>query len=231
MFDLDKTRAVARLFTAPEQDDAWREQFYAAIPDASLRAFDPQVEQGPDGFPYFHLAIPESGPLTPFSISHVLDHCLESGFGAVIFPDSSRTAPAWVFTYGNLLSFKLYGHFDHDPAEPARAARSGSTVLEEEHALLVGAPSEAYFPACARRAMGAFFRNILRHPDPRIALVVDPKLDPPRHLMVNLSSGDYGGDGQKLGAAFRYLSWFVPGNYAFMALPPGWSTDSFVPLG
>ena len=92
-FDLAQTQAVSELFAEPREgrDKAWREQFYAAVPDATLMAFDPQVNQGPVEFPYFHLAIPDSGPVTPFCVTHLLEVVLDNGFGIAIFVDSSRS--------------------------------------------------------------------------------------------------------------------------------------------
>jgi hypothetical protein len=67
-YDIAKTATLGKLFTQPgeERDEAWVESFYETVPDASLAAFRPQVYVGPDTFPYFHLAMPDPGPLTPF---------------------------------------------------------------------------------------------------------------------------------------------------------------------
>src|SRR5258708_1463863 len=123
-FDLSQTAALADLFQTPreEREDDWRRQFYAAVPDASLMSFDPQVSEGPDGFPYFGMAIPDPGSITPFCITHLLDFVLNSGLGIAVFGDSSQAeGPEWVFTYGDLLSYSLYGDFSGDPAVAAAA--------------------------------------------------------------------------------------------------------------
>jgi len=228
-FDLEKTQAVAALFAQEREsrDDAWRRNFYAAVPDASLMSFDPQVNLGPDQFPYFHMAIPDPGPLTPFSISHLLDFLLDNGLGIAIFGDSSRSEePEWVFSYGDLLAFSLYGDFDGDPPETTHApkpAAGGRSVL-------VAAPSEAYLPARARRAIGAYSRKIFHLDNPKIGLVDDPQSTPSRYLIINLTLADYHGDQGKLDAALRYLSWFVPRTYRIAAMPPGFADSNFVPL-
>ena len=219
-FDPAKTQTVADLFAEAREgrDEAWRERFYAAVPDASLMAFDPQVNQGPDEFPYFHLAIPDPGPVTPFCVTHLLEVVLDNGFGIAIFGDSSRLeGQEWVFTYGDLLSYSLFGRFDGDPA--AQLASGGDKVL-------VAAPSEAYLPARARKAMGNFVRRMYHHPDPRIALVCDPQAT----LMINLTLEDYDGDAGKLSAAVHYLSWFLPRTYNIAPMPASWSDSTFVPL-
>ena len=218
-FDLSQTQALVELFAVPgeSRDPAWRRQFYAAVPDATLLSFEPQVAQGPDHFPYFELAIPDPGPVTPFCVTHLLDFVLDSGFGIAIFGDSSRSAgPQWVFTYGDLLSYSLYGDFDGDPnVIPADREPAGG-----ERQVLVAAPSETYLPARARKALGTYVREMYQHPDPKIALIEDPHLKPSRNLMINLSLEQYGGDEGKLRAALHYLSWFLPGHTAWWPFRP-----------
>ncbi|HLJ48010.1 MAG TPA: hypothetical protein VKU01_18465 [Bryobacteraceae bacterium] len=216
------------LFETPAEgrDDAWRTAFYAAIPDAGLVGLNPQVSTGPDTFPYFHLAVPDSGSPATLSISRILNYALENGTGAVIFADAKRSQPPeWVFTYGDLLSYKLYGSFEGDvnnslvDPQPRQAGK-----------LLVAVPSEALLPAAARRAIGAYMREKYRHPAPKVALVVDPSRQPAHALMFNLTLAQYHGDAKKLQAAVHYLGWFLPRTYAMTHLPEGWSEDNFLPL-
>jgi hypothetical protein len=42
----------------PDNDQAWIQRFYAAVPNATVLSYDPQVETGPDYFPYFQMAVP-----------------------------------------------------------------------------------------------------------------------------------------------------------------------------
>lgn len=229
-FDLTKTSELAELFATPRdrRDSSWMQQFYSAVPDATLVSFTPQVEFGPDQFPYFQMSIPAPGPLTPFCVTHVLDDVLDNGMGIAIFGDPNReNGPEWVFSYGDLLSYSLYGRFDGNPDAldnvPSTAADGASEILR-------AAPSESYFPARARRSLGLYMRNMFHHPDPKIALAVDPNLSPSTNLMVNLTLEQYDGDADKLDAAMRYLLWFVPRTYSLMATPPGWNDSGFVPL-
>jgi hypothetical protein len=229
-FDLEKTQILAGLFATARQSrtDAWIQQFYATVPDATLISFNPQVQQGPDHFPYFQLAMPDPGPLTPFCITHLLDYLLENGVGIAIFGDSSRAKPPeWVFSYGDLLSYSIYGRFDGDPSA---ASASGPAGLEKGDTLLKAAPSEAYFPARARRVLGAYLRKMFQHPDPKIALIDSPKLKPSRNLMINLTVAQYHGDQGKLNSAMRYLVWFMPRTYSLMPMPADWNDSGFVPL-
>lgn len=229
-FDPDRTQELAALFGTErdQRDDGWRGRFYAAVPDATLMAFVPQVNQGPDQFPYFDLAIPDPGQVTPFCITHILNDCLNRGFGATVWLDSSREGgPEWVFTYGDLLSYSLFGNFDGSGATVPGAAKSG----DSEGQVLVAAPSETYLPTPTRKAMGSYMRHFYQHPDPKIALVIDPSRNPAQNLMVNLTLEQYDGDQTKLSAAIRYLTWFLPRSYSMMAMPDGWADATFVPLG
>ena len=152
-FDLAKTAELSVLFETPREnrDANWIQQFYAAVPDASMMSFTPQVQQGPDQFPYFHMSIPGEGPFTTFCVTHVLDYVLDNGFGMAIFGDPSRSdGPQWVFTYGDLLSFSLYGRFDGNPADQA----AGSATATGEGRVLQAAPSEA-ISRCAPAARSA----------------------------------------------------------------------------
>jgi hypothetical protein len=216
------------------RDDAWIQQFYEAVPGAALMSFSPQVEKGPDLFPYFQLAVLCRGP--EVSLANVLDHLLDIGCGAAIFGDPDRSNPPdWIFSYGDLLCYRLYGRFDGTPRAAGGspgASTGGPTVtrLEHDETVLVAAPSESYLPQKARRAIGRYMREVYRHPDPRVALVELPSLDPPRNLMVNLTLAQYQGDSGKLNAAVGRLLWFLPKTYSLMPMPEGFKSSVFVSL-
>ena len=228
-FDLSQTQELARLFAVArdDRDEEWQQQFHAAAPDATLMCFDPQVSQGPDTFPYFDLAIPDAGPVTPFCITNLLDYLLENGFGCVIWGSSKREGgPEWVFTYGDLLSYSLFARFDGPPS----AGGPKSEVAQQARQVLVAAPSEALLPARARKVIGDFIRKNYQHPNPKVGLVVDPSRDPSQSLMINLTLAQYHGDQHKLDMAIRYLFWFLPRSYALAPLPEGWSDSGFTDL-
>jgi hypothetical protein len=225
-FDLEKTGELGELFQTPSEQrtDEWRDRFLAAVTEASLISFDPQVQRGPDSFPYFQLAMPAPGPMTPFCIAHILDDCLEYGLGAVVFGDAERSGnPEWVFSYGDLLSFSLYGEFYRpmDATPPAKGA--GGQVL-------LASPSEEYYPERARKVLGKFLRDVFHHPAPKVGFLVSHELSPRENLVVNLRLEHYDGDKGKLDAALRYVRWFVPGHYGLMAQPPGIDDTNFAAL-
>jgi hypothetical protein len=228
-FDLGQTARLASLLETPEplRDDPWCDHVLAAAPNASLAALDPQIQNGPDTFPYFQLAIPDPGPFTPFSIAQVLNHALEAGAGAVIHANLRRDRPPlWVFSFGDLLSYSMFGDFKGDP----KVYLDQTPPNPNDGQVLKASPSESYFPPCARRAVGRFMRGPFRHPCPKIGLVSGASLQPRQSLMVNLRLRDYGGDQKKLHSAMQYLSWFVPKSYGLMAMPDDWPDNDMTPL-
>lgn len=224
-FDLEKTHELVALFaTSREQrDDAWRRRFYAAIVDASMRAFDPQVRAGPDGFFYFSLALPQAGAFTTFCVSHILEYALDNGIGIAVFGSSGLSGePEWVFTYGDLLSYALYGDFDGDPAERGHQHEPGGLAVEtvkEKRKILVGSPSEQYYPKRAAAVLAGFMRERLHVAQPEINVIADPTACPSLSLAINLRPADYGGDLERLGAAMRYVRWYLPRTHGLMSLP------------
>jgi hypothetical protein len=185
-FDLEQTRRLVELavITPEQRDGEWQRKVLESVPNASLASFDPQVETGPDSFPYFQLALPDPGPFTPFSVNHILDSVLKSGVGVVVHSSTQRDRGAlWVFTHGDMLYYHLFGNFLGGPIDPPTSGSADRTILR-------AVPSESYFPASSRAAMGRFMRGPFRHPDPRIGLVEGASLRPRRSLMVNLRASD-----------------------------------------
>ena len=227
-FDLEQTGRLAELLITPPQqrDDAWCDNFLRAAPNASLAALDPQIQKGPDTFPYFQLALPDPGAFTPFSIVHVLNPVLQAGAGAVIQANLRRDAPPlWVFSFGDLLSYSMFQDFRGDP----KVYSDKTPPDPSDRQVLIASPNESYLPATARAAIGRFMRSPFQHPSPKIGLVTGASL-PRQNLMVNLRLKDYGGDKKKLDAAMRYLSWFLPKSYGLMALPDDWTDSNMAPL-
>jgi len=227
-FDLEQTRRLAELAAVPQhlRDNVWSENFRHAAINASLVSFNPQISNGPDSFPYFQLALPDPGPFTPFSIFHVMDHVLQVGAGVVIHSNARRDGqPLWVFTFGDILSYKMFGDFAGDPE---KIAHPDGPPNPQDRNFLRASPNETYLPAEARVAIGRFMRGPFRVPTPKVGLVTGGALSPRQNLLVNLRPRDYQGDRNKLNAALRYLSWFVPKTYGLMALPDDWSDADMV---
>jgi hypothetical protein len=229
-FDLEQTQRLAVLMGVPQEkrDDAWCAGFLRAVPNASLATFDPQIQKGPDTFPYFQLSLPDPGPFTPFSIVHILNYALENGTGVVVHASAKRDQPPlWVFSFGDILSYSMFGDFRGDPKVIATPDPPPNPQTGE---LLRASPSESYLPSTARAAMGRFMRGPFQHPSPKIGPVTGASLSPRQSLMVNLRLKDYHGDANKLGSAMRYLTWFIPKTYSMMPLPDDWSDAEMTPL-
>jgi hypothetical protein len=228
-FDLEQTSRLGALAATPPQqrDDEWCASILSAAPNASLTALDPQIQNGPDTFPYFQLAIPDPGAFTPFSMVHVLPHMLQAGAGAVIHANPRRDRPPlWVFSFGDLLAYSLFQDFKGDP----KVYSDSTAPNPNDRQILKASPSESFLPAAARAAIGRFMRGPFRHPSPKIGLVTGASLKPRQNLMVNLRLKDYGGDKKKLDSAMRYLLWFIPKSYGLLALPDDWSDAEMSPL-
>jgi hypothetical protein len=220
-FDLAQTGRLAALLSTPQpqRDRTWCDHVLHAAPNASLAALDPQIQNGPDTFPYFQLAIPGPGAFTPFSVVHLLDHVLQAGAGVVIHANLRRDQPPlWVFSFGDILAYSMFRDFNGDP----KVYSDKTPPNPNDRQVLKASPNESYLPATARAAMGRFMRGPFRHPSPKVGLVSAASFHPRQNLMVNLRLSDYGGDQKKLNSAMHYLSWFLPKSYGLMALPDGW---------
>lgn len=240
-FDLEKTAEVVRLCAVPhdQRSPAWEEAFFAAIDDASMVASSPQVTTGPDGFPYFVLSTPTPGPMTPFCITHILDHCLQNGYGAVINPQNGR--PDYVFTYGHLLSYKLYGAFvkmdDLTPrpqgnAEEISRTPQGSvtkTAVEEERQVITAQPSEEFLPSYTRAVLRDFIRQRLGIAEPQMCLVMDIAASPVRGLIFNIYPEDFEKE-EQLSYALYMLSWFMPKTHGVIAVNKGAFEGALKPI-
>jgi hypothetical protein len=231
-FDLSKTQALQELFAVASdvRDAAWRQRFWAAVVDASLVSFQPQIERGPDGFPYFQLAIPPGGEFTPFSLAHVLPYVLEHGLGAVVYGEATRAnPPEWVFSFGALLGLQMSGTLDTEGTQDA--ALSGGAVVSETLAaprqILFGVPSEEFLPASARPALGRYLREA-GIADPGVALIVDFTLRPQQNLLFNVSAANFGGDEARFRSFLSRLRWFLPEPCGLIS---GITAKHYAPLG
>jgi hypothetical protein len=235
MLDCAKTEALVPLLATPRaaRDAAWRSAFFEVIVDASLVANEPQVIAGPDGFPYFALQRPPAETartLTPCSMSQILEHCTENGFGIVI--EATESGPQWVFTYGDLFAFRAYRSFAGDPidldalarpAAPTEIAAAGSEVM-------LGSPSEEMLPKWARRTLARHLRESANIATPSVFLMVRPSHRPGRDLLFNLHPEDFPSI-PAFQAALDRIGWFLPRGRSVSAISRASDlTQHFVPL-
>jgi hypothetical protein len=187
-----------------------------------------RLNQGRTHFLIFQLAMPDPGPFTPFSIVHILQDVLKAGAGVVVHANLRRDQqPLWVFSFGDILSYSMFGDFRGDPKV---LANPDPPANPQDRNFPRASPNESYLPATARAAIKRFMSGPFRVPQPKIGLVTGAALHPRQSLMVNIRLSDYGGNREKLGSAMRYLTWFVPKTYSIMALPDDWSDSEMTPL-
>ncbi len=236
-FDLSKTQQLDELLKVPreQRDQGWQDRFFAVIVDASMATTSGQVNQGPDGLPYFVLNLPPAGqPFETFCISHVLDVCLENGLGVVIQPDADNP-PEWVFTYGNLWSLKEFGKFELE--ESGNLKSNGSSATAEPsvdsargRSVLAGQPSASFFPAYARKVIKRFIAEKTGNLSPEVLLVNDPRSRPVQSLVFSIFAEDFPNHADFEDLMYR-LTWYLPRHYGLVSIAKDSDlAKSFAPL-
>ncbi|HEY2364861.1 MAG TPA: hypothetical protein VGH87_00700 [Polyangiaceae bacterium] len=229
--DVSKTAVIAELFATPrkERDDAWRAKFFDAIGTAAMTTTESQIMQGPDGFPYFVLAMPEPGkPFSPVCLADVLEHCTDSGVGMVVAP--GEHGPEWVFTYGDLFSMRAYMTFEGDPADVEAARGPATEVLEKDTAVMVGTPNEEMLPPWARGVLASFLAQVGEVKEPSVLVMVRPSESSARNLVFNIHPEDFSSP-DEFGRVLRRLQWFLPRGRSVIGLSRTSSlASSFAPL-
>ena len=161
----EKTQILSTLFEIPveKRDDEWRSLFCMNVSEASFRLGSPEVQEGPDKFPYLHLCLPESNvPFPAYSIEFLRESVLiNNGLGIVI--ESSEGKAEWVFSHGDVLNLHLNNEY-FTQADPSNSRISSSDtdsklVIEAGTNMLVGAPSDVYLPTATRTAIRNFLER------------------------------------------------------------------------
>ena len=214
--DLQKTQILYNLFNTPHarRDDAWKLEFLANVADASFVCGDPQVINGPDGFPYFVLNLPEPGkPFTCFVIRHLVkDYLIEHGFGIVIEPGKAQ--PEWVFSHGDVVNFHLKGTFYEAQETPVM---NDDAIIRTQTQVLITQPSEAYLPAQTRKVMRQFL-EYHRLDDPKILLMTRPtEAGMIQELVFNIEM-DRIRDQERYNTVMQQLGWFLPRGYRYTTM-------------
>src|SRR5262249_25866772 len=144
-------------------------KFYTTVVDASFACGEPQVCEGPDGFPYFGLhSPPPMQPFDAYSISHLLELVTENGVGIALNPRGNDVD--WVFTYGELVSLRAFGAFDADTpfGDPPPAEENDE---KGETTVILGEPSESVLPGYCRRALAAYLKESVGIKKPGVFLM------------------------------------------------------------
>jgi hypothetical protein len=229
--DVSKTAILAELFATPrkDRDDAWRAKFFDAITTAAMTTTESQIIGGPDGFPYFVLAMPAAGkPFSPVCLGEVLEHCTDRGVGIVVAP--GEHGPEWVFSYGDLFSMRAYQTFDGDPVDANASAAPATEVLEKDTPVMIGAPSDEMIPSWARPVLSSFLAQVGGVKEPSVLVMVRPSESPARNLVFNVHPEDFASP-DEFGAVLRRLGWFLPRGRSVIGMSRTSSiASSFVPL-
>ncbi len=221
--DLTKTALIQDLIMIPHEkrDEEWQNNFLNQVTTASFRCGTPQIISGPDGFPYFQLLMPEYGkPFDCYVIDNMIDdYLLEKGLGIVVNPDSGN--PDWVFTYGDILSYKLFGNFYTDAGIRFSLDVEDETIQGQEN-IMVAQPSEAILPTYTRKIVQQFLtENGIKKP--KVFLMVRGEGENITHdLVFNFTPNDFESE-EYYRTVMQNLAWFFPKHYSFV----GMNEDNF----
>ena len=230
--DLAKTGEIYQLVGTPpaDRDEAWNAAFLANLAAASFRCGDPQVVQGPDGFPYVHLLLPEPGvSFSCYVIERMKDDfLLEQGLGVVIKADDA--APDWVLSYGDILNLHLNQEFYTTAETPFSKKLHDETITAEEKAL-VGQPAETILPLVTRNVLREFLQShgiavpkvllLMRHQQNETEVSQD--------LVFNITPKSFADEGTGR-AVMQRLTWFLPRHYSIVGMEEASSATGFLPL-
>ena len=232
--DLLMTQDLMDLFTTPreQRDEAWIEDFFDVVPTAGLMALDPQLQRGPDGFPYVSFCLPRKNQeFDGFSVAHSIDYCLKNGCGIVIFKDpDSLEMPEWIFTFGNLWAYKQYGNFIGDPDLAASGDDSTTDTTDvtpppeaekdEAREVTVEPPSTEHLPDYARSAISRFLREVTGLKTPKVAMITDPTSKPSHSLVFTDLLPERFEKEEHFVQLMTAIRWFLPATSKLMVAVP-----------
>lgn len=216
--DLEKTIIINNLMTVEfhERDQRWRDDFLNNISGANLKLGNPEVVLSNDEFPYFQLQTVNTGEsFQAFVIEKQIDALLEQGFGIVI--NAHLEKPDWVFSYGDIVNFKINREFYTDVS--IFSVKSDKNRIGVDEDILVGQPSEDIFPHGLRMNI----KEYLLHAGvktPKIMLVARDYTDEEKvrqDLVFNMIPAQFATE-KDFEAIMKALSWFLPKHYSFFGV-------------
>ncbi len=231
MFDLSLTQTLSELFAVERRarDAAWTERFMTAAWNGSVVVNHPPEVQGPDGFPYLRLNLPE--PRTPFdsnAMANLAATCVARGSGIAFFASAADpvTASQFVLSTGMIGSLLHYDSWHGDPQD-VREADAGATpglhtvTLETSHKVMLGTPSADFLSPATAQALARHMRHAWGIADPRVQLLLDQQLRPTRNLVLGRKRGAFESDAAA-DRECRRIMWYLPPARGLMLMPDGW---------
>ena len=215
--DISKTEIMVRLFQVPQaqRDEAWRSTFLQNVETASFACGDPQVFEGPDGFPYFVLRSPQPNTsFESFCIRNMTeDFLLKEGWGVAINP--TENGVDWVFSHGDIVNLFLNKEF-YSKVDNVKV--KSHEVLQKEEKVVVGYPSENYLPIATRENLKKFLIAAgVRQP----MMMMVSRMVKGEHiseLAFNVFPENFS-NREQLNGFLRQISWFLPRHYIVLAVP------------
>ena len=249
LFDPAYTRTLAALMELPRgrRDTAWTASFFDAAWNAALVVAQPAVITRRDGFPCLRLNLPPPGRFKPAAVANLAALCLERATGIALFSDAADPIEAaqQVFSPGTLDSLVRFDTWLGDPLDdqepagqepagqpPAGALEEGwgrTMAVQDARQVLLGSPSVQYLPTYTARALLNHLRGACGIADPRVRLLVDPKLRPACTLVIGQKRSAFA-TADAWDMLRGRLLWFLPPGRAVMPMPEDWRLEDMTPL-
>ncbi len=212
--DLAKTSILSNLFNTPvnKRNTSWQTNFLANAAEASFMDGEPQVIIGPDDLPYFQLIIPTPNKsFQCFVIRHMIDDfLLSNGLGIVINPNKNN--PDWVFSYGDLLNYKLNNVFY---SESSIDISTTNETLKKGTKYLSGQPSESVLPLYTRKILKDKLLSIGIN-NVKIFLMLRPESNI-TDIVFNLTPNKFNSK-DEYEYAMNTISWYFPRHYCIASI-------------
>ena len=215
--DITKTQVMVDLFSVSQndRDENWTKSFYENVKTASYACGNPQVFNGPDGFPYFVLKTPEANkPFESFCIQNMKDDfLLDKGLGVAINP--SETTVDWVFSYGDIVNLHINKEFS---TKTDNIQIENEVTIQKDEKVLLAQPSESFLPRQARQNLKSFLQSIgIKRPQlMMVCRTIEGQVI--QELAFNIFREDFQTIDQ-LNFRLKQISWFLPRHYVVLSLP------------
>ncbi len=208
------------LAVAPEQQTLeWEQDFFSRIIDAPLFPISREVMVAPDGFPYIPLKTNDEGVTEEaILIRNIISVAVENGFGIAINPTGPEMIQvSWVFTYGDLVSFQLFGKFDMRTLEERinESERKDDGKIPGGEQVIISEPAASYLPSASRATIKRFLELGVGIQNPRFGLVTRPNQK--SFLAFSAFPEDINDEGRFRNIIFC-LGWFLPRHYQVLGV-------------